>query len=118
MINLQGESEGLLAIRKRGNSWQIDVLIPTGKKDEDGKEIRKREGRTFTKKKDAEAEHDKIKTLCREKRFLDVKEEYRTTLKDLVDRYHENFETQPSYEKSKQFSLENIKDHFGEKTLM
>ena len=73
-----------MAIRKRGNSWQIDVLIPNGQTDEDGKEIKERYRRTFSKKKDAQAEHDKIKTLVREKRFLDVKKEYKTRLKELI----------------------------------
>ena len=65
-----------MAIRKRGDSWQIHVLIPTGQKDEDRRDIKKRVRKCFQKKKDAEAEHDKIKTLVREKRFLDVKKEY------------------------------------------
>jgi len=49
---------------------------------------------TFKKKKDAVAEHDKMRTLVREKRFLDVAVEYNTKLKELLDKYEENFRHQ------------------------
>jgi len=31
-----------MAFRKRGNSWQIDVFIPTGAMDENGRAIKER----------------------------------------------------------------------------
>jgi integrase len=107
-----------MAIRKRGNSWQIDVLIPTGQRDEDGKEIKERYRRTYSKKKEALAEHDKIRTLVREKRFLDVKKDYKTTLGELVKEYVENYKHQASFESLKSYSLENFKVHFGERTYL
>jgi len=107
-----------MAIRKRGNSWQIDVLIPTGRRDEDGREIKERYRRTYSKKKEAQAEHDKIRTLVREKRFLDVKKDYKTTLGELVKKYVENHKHQASFESLKSYSLENFKVHFGERTYL
>ena len=60
-----------MAIRKRGNSWQIDYIDPNGKR------VRK----AFKKKKDAVAEHGKRVSLIAENRYLDVKKDYKTTLK-------------------------------------
>lgn len=65
------------AIRKRGNTWQIDYYDPGGKR------IRK----TFSKKKEAEAELGKRVSLMAENRYLAVKKDYTTTLKDLIDKY-------------------------------
>ena len=107
-----------MAIRKRGDSWQIDVLVPTGQKDDEGREIQERIRKTFKKKREAEAEHDKIRTLVREKRFLDVKREYKTTLRELVDKYDENYRHQAIYKTSKKTYLENFKNHFGEDTRL
>jgi len=105
-----------MAIRKRGNSWQIDVLIPTYKRDEDGKEIKERYRRTFKKKKDAVAEHDKIRTLVREKRFLDVKKEYKSRFGELLVKYEPAYKHQTSFKNWKRFCVKNFKDHFGENT--
>ena len=55
-------------IRKRGNSYQIDYVDPTGKR------VRK----SFSKKKDAEAELGKRVSLIAENRYLDVKKAYKT----------------------------------------
>ena len=95
-------------IRKRGDSYQIDYTDPTGKR------IRQ----SFAKKKDAEAEMGKRVSLIAEKRYLDVKKDYTSTLKDLLDKYKENFEKQASYEKYKTYLVENFKTHFGEDTLL
>jgi integrase len=105
-----------MAVRKRGNSWQIDLLIPTGKYDEDGKEIKERYRRTFDKKKDAEGEHDKMKTLIREKRFLDVKKDYKGTLNELIEKYVENHKHQASFGSLKSYCVENFVTHFGRET--
>lgn len=107
-----------MAIRKRGDSWQIDILLPTGAKDEDGKEIRERHRKTFSKLKDARAEHDKLGTLVREKRYLDVKKEYLTTLKELVDHYRDAFQGQSSYATNKKSYLKNFLEFFGEDTRL
>jgi len=68
-------------IRKRGKTYQIDYFDPTGKR------VRK----SFKKKKDAEAELGKRVLLIAEGRYLDVKKEYKTTLKDILTKYEENF---------------------------
>ena len=70
-----------MAIRKRGDSWQIDYLDPKGKR------VRK----SFKKKKDADAELGKRVSLIAEGRYLDVKKEYKTTLDDLLSKYQENY---------------------------
>ncbi len=107
-----------MALRKRGKKWQIDLPVPTGKKDEAGKEIKTRYRKAFDLKKDAEAEHDKMKTLVRENRFLDVKKEYKTIFKALVEKYEENFSHQRSFDSWKSLCLKNFKAAFGENTLL
>lgn len=96
----------------------IDLLVPTGERDEEGREVKRRYRKTFAKKKDAVAEHDKIGTLTREKRFLDVKREYTTTLGGLLEKYEENYKDQPSFDNWKRFCLENFKAYFGKDTLL
>ena len=61
-----------MAVRRRGDSWMLDVLIPTGQVDPEGKDILERYRKTYKKKKEAVGEHDKMRTMVREKRFLDV----------------------------------------------
>ena len=95
-------------IRKRGDSYQIDYTDPTGKR------VRK----SFAKKKDAEAEMGKRVSLIAEKRYLDVKKDYTSTLKDLLDKYGENYKHQTSYENLKAYCIENFKAHFGGDTLL
>ena len=95
-------------IRKRGNSYQIDYFDPYGKR------VRK----SFKKKKDAEAELGKRVSLIAENRYLDVKKDYKTTLKELLTKYEENYKQQASFPKYKKFCLENFKSYFGEKTLL
>ena len=91
-------------IRKRGKSYQIDYFDPTGKR------VRK----SFRKRKEAEAELGKRVSLIAENRYLDVKKDYRSTLKELIEKYEENFKTQASFETWKRYCLENFKAHFGE----
>jgi hypothetical protein len=76
-----------MAIRKRGNSYQIDYIDPNGKR------VRK----SFSKKKEAEAELGKRVSLIAENRYLDVKKDYKTTLKELLEKYEENFKHQASF---------------------
>lgn len=49
---------------------------------------------------------------------LDVKKEYNTTLKELIDKYVENFQHQASYKTGKKYHIEHIRNHFGEQTLL
>ena len=97
-------------IRKRGNSYQIDYFDPNGKR------FRK----SFSKKKDAEAELDKRVSLIAEHpdRYLEKKKQYSTTFGELLDKYEENFKNQASFKKYKKFCIENFKNHFGENTLL
>ena len=95
-------------VRKRGNSYQIDYYDPTGKR------IRK----SFEKKKDAEAELGKRVSLIAEGRYLDVKRDYKTTLKELYEKYEENYKHQASFCNMKKYCLENYVEHFGEDALL
>jgi hypothetical protein len=98
----------LTKIRKRGNSYQIDYFDPNGKR------VRK----SFSKKKDAEAELGKRISLIAENRYLDVKKDYKTIFKELTAKYKENFKHQPSWGNWKYFCIENFKDYFGKDTLL
>ena len=82
--------------------------------DPQGKRVRV----SFDKRKDAEAELGKRVSLIAEGRYLDVKRDYTTTLKELIGRYRENFQDQTSYKTSKQYSLEIIKEYFKEETRL
>ena len=95
-------------VKKRGNSYQIDYLDPHGK----------RVRMSFKKKKDAEAELGKRVSLIAEKRYLDVKKDYKSTLGELIDNYVENFKHQKSYLRSKSYYLENFRNYFGGNTLL
>jgi hypothetical protein len=64
----------MATIRKREKSYRIDYFDPNGKR------IRK----SFKKKKDAEAELGKRVSLIAENRYLDIKKDYKTTLKELI----------------------------------
>jgi integrase len=97
-----------MAIRKRGDSWQIDYLDPIGNR------VRK----SFKKKKDAVAELGKRVSLIAENRYLDVKKDYTTTFKELLDKYIENYHHQGSFENLKAYCIKNFKDHFGEETAL
>jgi len=98
----------MATIRKRGKTYQIDYFNP------DGKRIRK----SFKKKKDAEAELGKRVSLIAEGRYLDVKKEYKTTLKELMAKYKKNYQNQASYKTAKRFFVESIREYFGESTLL
>jgi integrase len=93
-------------IRKRGNSYQIDYFDPEGK----------RVRQSFKKRKNAEAELGKRVSLIAEGRYLDVKKDYKTTLKELLEKYKENYQNQSSFKTWKRFCLEKFKEYFGEET--
>lgn len=95
-------------IRKRGSSYQIDYFDPNGKR------VRK----SFRKRKDAEAELGKRVSLIAEGRYLDVKRDYKTTLKELLKKYKENYKNQRSFQGGKDYCLENFRGHFGEDTRL
>ena len=94
----------MATIRKRGSTYQIDYFDPTGKR------IRK----SFKKRKEAEAELGKRVSIIAEGRYLDVKKDYKTTLKELIEKYTENLQQQASFKNWKKYCLENFKAHFGE----
>lgn len=93
---------------KGGVSWRIDYFDPNGK----------RVRQMFKKKKDAEAELGKRVSLIAEGRYLDVKKDYTTTLKELITKYEENFGDQASFKTFKGYAIEDIKEYFGEETRL
>jgi len=96
-----------MALRKRGNSWQIDYLDPTGK----------RVRQSFPTKKEAMGELEKRRTLIREKRYLDVRKECTTTFDELTERYIQNFKNQRSFEGAKRLFINTLIDRFSGWTL-
>lgn len=98
----------MATIRKRGAGYQIDYFDPTGKS------IRK----TFKKKRDAEAELGKRVSLKAEGRYLDVKKDCVTTMKELIKKYAINYENQNSFNNWKKLCLSNFKAYFGEDTVI
>lgn len=98
----------MATIRKRGDSYEIDYFDPTGKR------IRK----CFKKKKIARAELAKRVSLIAEGRYLDVKKDYKTTLKELIEKYTENFQQQTSFQNWKKYCLDNFNTYFGEDTKL
>jgi len=102
----------MATIRKRegknGVSYQIDYFDPNGK----------RVRQSFKKKKDAEAELGKRVSLIAEKRYLDVKKDYKTTFGELLDNYEENFQHQATFTNSKRAYLKNFRQYFNELTLL
>src|SRR5208283_5136555 len=97
-----------MAIRKRGDAWQIDYFDPTGKR------VRK----SFAKKKDAEAGLAKRVSLIAGKRYLDVKKDYTTTLDEVLKKYKVNHEHQASFINSKCHFIENFREYFGKDTRL
>jgi len=95
-------------IRKRGKGYQIDYFDPTGKR------VRK----SFKKRKDADAELGKRVSLMAEGRYLDVKRDFKTTLGELISEYIKNYQNQASFQTGKRFFIEDIREHFGEDTLL
>jgi len=98
----------MATIRKRGKTYQIDYFAP------DGRRIRK----SFSKKKDAEAELGKRVSLKAEGRYLDIKKECTTTFGELVKKYDENFKNQRSFVNWKKLCLSNFKEYFGVDTII
>jgi integrase len=96
----------MATIRKRegknGVSYQIDYFDPNGK----------RVRQSFKKKKDAEAELGKRVSLIAEKRYLDVKKDYKTTLGELLEKYTENYEHQACFQSGKRWFIDGFKAHF------
>lgn len=74
--------------------------------------------KSFKKKKDAEAELGKRVSLIAEGRYLDVKKEYTTTLKKILDEYEKNHEDQRSYQTSKKYFIADIRNYFGNESLL
>jgi len=98
-----------MAIRKRGNFYQIDYFDPTGKR------IRK----SFKKKKEAEAELGKRVSLIAEnpQRYLEVAKVSITTIDELIEKYEKNFKHQRSFKNSKNHFIENIQKEFKDRLL-
>lgn len=97
-----------MAVRKRGNTRQIDYTDPTGKW------VRK----SFKKKKDADLEHGKRISLIGENRYLDVKPECKTTFGELILKYEDNYQHQRSFKNWKRLCLKNFKEYFKDETIL
>ena len=100
-----------MAIRKRGDSWQIDYLDPGGK----------RVRQSFKTRKEAAAEFGKRVSLIAEGRYDKFVERLKcldTTLADLCRRYEENFSVQSNFNRGKRKYLSNFKESFGEMRLL
>ena len=93
---------------KKGVSWQIDYFDPNGK----------RVRQSFKKKKDAVDELAKRVSLIAEKRYLDVKKDYKTTLGELLDKYEENFQHQACFNNWKVFCIDRFRSEFGQDTRL
>jgi integrase len=87
--------------------WMIDYIDP------DKKRVRK----TFNTKKEAVDERAKRVSLIAEKRYLDVKKEYTTTLKELADIYLKNCRHQSSHKDKKRY-IDAFMERFGENTRL
>ena len=74
--------------------------------------------KSFNKFKDAEAELAKRVSIIAEGLYLDVKNEYKTTMGEMLGRYEDNFQDQPCYKTSKGYMLKNIRTYFGEDRLL
>ncbi len=98
----------MATIRKRGNAYQIDYFDPSGKRCRP----------SFKKKKDAEAELAKRVSLIAEKRYLDVKKDYTTTLEEILKKYEQNFGDQPSFDNWKKYCFERFRENFGKNTRL
>ncbi len=66
-----------MSVRKRGSTWFIDYIDPSGKR------VRK----AFKNKKQATDEHAKRVSLIAEGRYLDVKKDCKITFGELIQKY-------------------------------
>ena len=95
-------------IGKKGVTWQIDYIDPHGK----------RVRQMFKKRKEATAELGKRVSLIAEGRYLDVKKDYKTTLRELVEKYKENFNHQSHYQRTKKYCLRDFMRYMGDDRLL
>ncbi len=92
-----------MAIRKRGRGYQIDYYDPSGKR------IRK----NFKKKKDAENELAARRLAKEDGNYYEKKRTYTVILKELLEKYKENYCNQRSWETYKKYGIESIEEYFG-----
>jgi len=88
--------------------YQIDYYDPAGKR------VRK----DFEKKKDAETELAARVVSKEDGTYFKKAKTFTTTLKELMEKYKENYQEQASYKTWKAYCHENFKEHFGENTLL
>jgi integrase len=98
-----------MALRKRGDSWQIDYIDPNGK----------RVRQSFKKKGEATAELGKRISLIAEnpKRYLEISKARIVTFDELTEKYEENFKHQRSFATSKKYSIDTLKKEFSGRLL-
>lgn len=95
---------------KKGTVWRVDYYDPGGNR------VRK----DFDLKKDADAYLGKVLVAKKEGRYYDVfdiKVENHLTFNALAAEYEKNFKTQKSFETSKKFTLDILKERWGEARL-
>jgi integrase len=99
-----GVSRKIVSPKTGKVSWQIDYLDP------DGKRIRK----NFKKQKDAKAHLAKYENDINTGEYVDPQKYRKATLKQLIEKYEENYCHQAGYVTSKNYLIEFIKAYFGE----
>lgn len=99
-----GVSKKIVSCRTGKVSWQIDYLDP------DGKRIRK----NFKKQKDEKAHLAKYENDINTGEYVNPQKYRKATLKQLIEKYEENYCHQAGYVTSKNYLIEFIKAYFGE----
>ena len=97
-----------MSVRKRGSTWFIDYIDPSGKR------VRK----AFKNKKQATDEHAKRVSLIAEGRYLDVKKDCKITFGELIQKYKENYQHQSSFKNGKKLYLKNFEEYFKSETML
>ena len=102
---------------RRGKPWRFENPVTYGRltiltRQESGSES------PSPKRKDAEPELAKRVSLIAEKRYLDVKKDYTTTLDEVLKKYEENFQDQAGFKNSKWHFIENFREYFGKETKL
>ena len=98
-----------MAIRKRGNSWQLDYFDPNGK----------RVRLSFKRKKDAEDELAARRVLVRgnQTRYFEKAKAYTTTFDELVKDYREQYRDQRCFKESKDHVIRSLEKEFSGRVL-
>lgn len=113
MAKMKKIDRGLYRIENKDGSvsWMIDYLNP------DKKRIRK----TYGTKKQGQEELNKRRALMADgeySSFVEKRKSHTKTFGELIKLYKDTYRDQASYQTSKRYWVEGLKDHFGEDTLL